>query len=387
MPRRILPTAFASALDAEVLKPAEVAYDQTSGCFRYGNGQKAGGIKLLPRVTLSIKDRGAAGDGTTDDTAADDVAIAAVKAAGGGVLQYPSASGYLTHGSIRQPGLLAITKDFPAYDHVAPEPPGPFRAYAKNIAGSPGVMAVNAITINGTEVPFTTLGHGDSVAVSGWTFSGPDAPNPVCAANFGSRYRSLPPGINWGVEIDMNNESPTPYSSGDPRGGQALVIATGSTYSPDAAMVIQRATGEGSGPGYNVGARFIGVRDAGMIFRAMSPASYPGMTPAAPGTLTIIISSLSNDAFNRLTVSESGRMDWGNGSSPQDTTLQRVYGGGLSCNTLFQASSYYVGGAQVLGAQQPAIPNPTGGVTVDAQSRTTISSILAALRAHGIIAT
>ncbi len=48
---------------------------------------------------------------------------------------------------------------------------------------------------------------------------------------------------------------------------------------------------------------------------------------------------------------------------------------------------YKVDDTQVLTNQQAAIPNPTGGATVDSQARTAIISILTALRTHGIIAT
>ena len=40
----------------------------------------------------------------------------------------------------------------------------------------------------------------------------------------------------------------------------------------------------------------------------------------------------------------------------------------------------------LLGAPQPAISNVFGGTTVDAESRAAISTILGALRAHGLIA-
>lgn len=45
-----------------------------------------------------------------------------------------------------------------------------------------------------------------------------------------------------------------------------------------------------------------------------------------------------------------------------------------------------VGGAQVVGAQGAAIPGPSGGATVDAEARSAITAILAALRGHGLIA-
>lgn len=45
-----------------------------------------------------------------------------------------------------------------------------------------------------------------------------------------------------------------------------------------------------------------------------------------------------------------------------------------------------VNGTKVVGVQQAAISDPSGGSTTDTQSRTAITSILAALRAHGLIA-
>ena len=48
-------------------------------------------------------------------------------------------------------------------------------------------------------------------------------------------------------------------------------------------------------------------------------------------------------------------------------------------------SAVRVGGRQVVGAQQPAIAPPSGGVTPDIQARQTISAILSALSAHGLI--
>lgn len=46
----------------------------------------------------------------------------------------------------------------------------------------------------------------------------------------------------------------------------------------------------------------------------------------------------------------------------------------------------YIGGNRVVTIRQSAISDPAGGSTTDTQARTAISSILAALRTHGLIA-
>lgn len=51
------------------------------------------------------------------------------------------------------------------------------------------------------------------------------------------------------------------------------------------------------------------------------------------------------------------------------------------------AASLRVGGVQVVGEQGAAIVAPAGGTVIDSASRTSIISILQALRNHGLIAT
>jgi hypothetical protein len=51
------------------------------------------------------------------------------------------------------------------------------------------------------------------------------------------------------------------------------------------------------------------------------------------------------------------------------------------------ASSIVVDGQTVVGAQQPGVANVAGGAIIDAEARTAINAILAALRGHGLIAT
>lgn len=50
------------------------------------------------------------------------------------------------------------------------------------------------------------------------------------------------------------------------------------------------------------------------------------------------------------------------------------------------ASGLVVAGVQVVGAQRPAIAAPSGAGTVDTAARSAVNAILAALRAHGLIA-
>lgn len=50
-------------------------------------------------------------------------------------------------------------------------------------------------------------------------------------------------------------------------------------------------------------------------------------------------------------------------------------------------SHYEVAGTQVVTAQQPAITDASGGVTIDAEARAQLNLLLAALRVHGLIDT
>ncbi len=53
------------------------------------------------------------------------------------------------------------------------------------------------------------------------------------------------------------------------------------------------------------------------------------------------------------------------------------------------SSDYKVSGTQVVGAQQPAIPDATGGAVIDVEARAALNALLAELRAatgHGLIA-
>ena len=50
-------------------------------------------------------------------------------------------------------------------------------------------------------------------------------------------------------------------------------------------------------------------------------------------------------------------------------------------------SQVIIDGLKVIGARGAAIPAPAAGTTVDAEARTAIGLILAAMRGHGLTAT
>lgn len=69
----------------------------------------------------------------------------------------------------------------------------------------------------------------------------------------------------------------------------------------------------------------------------------------------------------------------------KSASVSAIYDGGMwQIGTLY-GSRVVIGGAQVVGAQAPSIADPSGGVTTDSEARAAISSILTALRQHGLI--
>jgi hypothetical protein len=52
-----------------------------------------------------------------------------------------------------------------------------------------------------------------------------------------------------------------------------------------------------------------------------------------------------------------------------------------------RSDGYFVAGDRVLAGRQAAIADPAGGATIDSNARAAVTAILAALRAHGLIAT
>jgi hypothetical protein len=70
----------------------------------------------------------------------------------------------------------------------------------------------------------------------------------------------------------------------------------------------------------------------------------------------------------------------------RSTSVWAVYRGTAWELGVLRGSALNIGGQQVVGSRGAAIASPTGGTTVDVEGRAAISAILAALRAHGLIA-
>jgi hypothetical protein len=59
-------------------------------------------------------------------------------------------------------------------------------------------------------------------------------------------------------------------------------------------------------------------------------------------------------------------------------------GSGWSTGEL-RVKSLFVGGHQVVGERQPAVPSPSGGTVIDEEARAAVAAIGAALKSHGLI--
>lgn len=71
----------------------------------------------------------------------------------------------------------------------------------------------------------------------------------------------------------------------------------------------------------------------------------------------------------------------------KSTSTWAVYRGGAWEVGTLRGSQLMVGGEQVVGPRASAVADAAGGAVVDAQARTAIGAMLAAMRAHGLIAT
>jgi hypothetical protein len=65
--------------------------------------------------------------------------------------------------------------------------------------------------------------------------------------------------------------------------------------------------------------------------------------------------------------------------------IHRRWTGTLWTGGEVPATAVHVGGVQVLGSRQQAVPTPSGGAVVDQEARTAIGSVIVALQSHGLL--
>lgn len=116
---------------------------------------------------------------------------------------------------------------------------------------------------------------------------------------------------------------------------------------------------------------------------------YSGLTIGAPIYLTATAGSPSATNPGSTYIQQRvGTAIAANKISYEIEEAETVVGGQESVVTLaVSGNTLSVAGIKVLGAQGISIADASGGSTVDAQARTAINSILARLRAHGLIST
>lgn len=94
-----------------------------------------------------------------------------------------------------------------------------------------------------------------------------------------------------------------------------------------------------------------------------------------------------NDSSNNVrNVLGSGLWIWRNNANTASLASIADSAGQAVFNLETSAGEYRVNGTKVVGARGSAITAPTGGATVDAESRTAIGVIISRLQAHGLIA-
>lgn len=127
------------------------------------------------------------------------------------------------------------------------------------------------------------------------------------------------------------------------------------------------------------------------------PYGFQSKVKPSESTLVLIFCALGSKTnafaipYDILTQStlETGEVEIrnrvsGNGFVAKET--QNEIEGNLAINGTCEADFYKVANIQVVGSQQPAIADPTGGSVIDIQARNAIIAMLTEIRSHGLIA-
>lgn len=227
---------------------------------------------------------------------------------------------------------------------------GIFRADHKTANGTP-FSAYHSIVMNGSssspssptsfENNYVANLNADTGCASFTGFRGVAGTNSLVTLHALNWIESIS-NISWTCELDSNNNAAQPTEgSFDTSYGCALLINTGSLYSPATGINISRAAGEGQAPGYMTGIHIDGARVRGIRVTSMEPSSFPSITTnPPPGGINALEVLKSTDTHLRYTISEVGGMIWGPGNAVQDITLARS-----SANTLSLTGSLVVSGS------------------------------------------
>ncbi|HEU0100552.1 MAG TPA: DUF2793 domain-containing protein [Allosphingosinicella sp.] len=122
------------------------------------------------------------------------------------------------------------------------------------------------------------------------------------------------------------------------------------------------------------------------------PASLPPTTPAA-GQCWIVAPSATGDWVGRddmlamwtesgwrFLAPAPGTIVW-----DKDAGLPLLFDGTGWRQGELPCAGLFVGGVQVVGERQPAVPSPSGGTIIDAEARAAINALTEALMSHGLI--
>lgn len=112
-------------------------------------------------------------------------------------------------------------------------------------------------------------------------------------------------------------------------------------------------------------------------------ATGPALTLGSNWSGVNFVASGNNQINLDILNAANARTDLGAAASGVNTDITQLNG----ASQVDVSGSYKVDGTQVVTDQQPAIPDATGGVTVDTEARAAINALLAALRVHGLIDT
>lgn len=131
--------------------------------------------------------------------------------------------------------------------------------------------------------------------------------------------------------------------------------------------------------------------DTGHAMFLLADAAAPGDTAYvldvydldSPGTRSFQI-RLGGDASKSITLTNDGVIcSGGNTSDDQSVAFFHSKGHYNATNS----TGYKVNGTKVVGVQQAAVADASGGVVVDIEARAAINALLDRIRAHGAIAT